>query len=275
MKTFVDNVFNCQKERKPFIVINDKWTHFSNKRDASKVCCTSDELLEWIYFIIDNSYIHFESKIFRQILGIPMGTNCAPYLANIFLHVFEYEYLSALISNGKSDIAQKLSYMLRYQDDCIIFNDDGEFDNHYLLMYPREMVLKNTNISAAKCSFLDLTISVYRGLFHHISYDKRDSFSFDVINFPYLNGNVPRSPSYGVYMSQLVRFCEINDSAKYFLNNVIAMNAKFCSQGFDATVLKTKYNEFCTKFIYKWAKFNVDISSQEVVSMVFGNEGVL
>ena len=137
------------------------------------------------------------------------------------------------------------------------------------------MELKNTNISVSKCSFLDLTISVYRGNFHYISYDKRDSFGFDVINFPHLNGNIPRSPSYGVYVSQLVRFCEINDSSKYFLNNVIAMNAKFYSQGFDAAILKTKYNEFCIKFIYKWAQLNKDISSEKLVKMVFDNYVIL
>ena len=138
MKTFVESTFNCQKERKPFIVISNKWTHFSAKRIATRPCYTSGELLELIYFIIENSYILFESKVFRQVLGIPMGTNCAPYLATIFLHVFEYEYLSSLINNGKIDIAEKLSYMLRFQDDIIIFNGDSEFDKHYKLIYPQK-----------------------------------------------------------------------------------------------------------------------------------------
>ena len=199
-----------------------------------------------------------------------MGTNCAPYLANIFLHVYEYEYLTSLISKGKLFIAEKLANMSRYQDDCIILNDHGEFDKHFSKIYPPEMVLKNTNISPAKCNFLDLTISVYRGLFHYISYDKRDSFGFEVINFPHLNGNIPRSPSYGVYISQLVRFCEINDSAKYFINNVSAMNAKFISQGFQVSLLKVKYVEFCKKFIYKWAPYNEDICSEDTLTMLFG-----
>ena len=146
--------------------------------------------------------------------------------------------------------------MSRYQDDCIIFNDDDEFDKHYSSIYPREKELKTTNISQAKCSFLDLTTSVYRGMFHFVSYDKRDSFGFNVINFPHLHGNIPKSPSYGVYVSQLVRFCEINDSAKYFLNNVIAMNAKFCSQGFDKDILKSKYKDLYI-YIYIYIKLQI------------------
>ena len=271
MKIFVENIFNSQRKKKTFIVINGKWTHFAMKRMSSKLCCTCEELLQWIYYIIDNSFITFESKVYRQILGIPMGTNCAPYLANTFLHVYEYQYIYTLISSGKMGIAEKLSNLLRYQDDCIIFNDDGEFDKHFQSIYPPEMVLKNTNTSVSKCTFLDLTISIYRGQFHYISYDKRDSFDFDVVYFPHLNGNIPKLPSYGVYISQLVRFCEINDAGKYFINNVIAMNAKFCSQGFDASILKRKYENFCDKYIYKWAKLNYDIGSEDVLSMLFGN----
>ena len=56
-----------------------------------------------------------------------------------------------------------LSRMFRYQDDCIVFNDEDDFNNHFIPMYPSEMLLKCTNISPAKSTFLDLTISVYRG----------------------------------------------------------------------------------------------------------------
>ena len=49
------------------------------------------------------------------------------------------------------------------------------------------------------------------------------------------------------------------------------MNAKFCSQGFDASILKRKYENFCDKYIYKWAKLNYDIGSEDVLSMLFGN----
>ena len=198
-----------------------------------------------------------------------MGTNCAPYLANLFLHVYEYEYLSALINEGKLDLAKRLSMMSRYQDDCVVFNDDAAFEQHYKLIYPPEMELKNTNISPAKCTFLDLTISVYRGKFHYKSFDKRNSFGFEVVNFPNLKGNIPKIPSYGVYISQLVRFCEVNDAGRYFMNNVREMNIKFCNQGFDINSLRKKFEIFCKKYIHMWAKLNCDISSDEVVHMLF------
>ena len=82
-----------------------------------------DSLIKAIEFIIDNSYITFHGKIYRQNIGIPMGTNCAPYLANLFLHVFEYKYLSLRITNSEIEIAKKLSNVFRYQDDCLAAND--------------------------------------------------------------------------------------------------------------------------------------------------------
>ena len=162
------------------------------------------ELIEAAFFIIDNSYISFQDTLFRQIIGIPMGTNCAPHLANIYLHVYEYKYLQKLILEGQRKVAKKLSNMYRYQDDCIAIDDDNLFGIHAARIYPPEMVLKKTNISPNKSTFLDLTVSIYRQNFLYYSWDKRRDFSFQVVNYPDLSGNIPSSQSYGVYTSQLI-----------------------------------------------------------------------
>ena len=49
-------------------------------------------------YLIDNSYIYFNGHIYRQVIGIPMGINAGPQIANIYLHVYEYEYIKQLIS---------------------------------------------------------------------------------------------------------------------------------------------------------------------------------
>ena len=146
--------------------------------------------------------------------------------------MYEYDYISELVRNN--DItATHLSRMFRYQDDCIVFNDEGDFNEHFILMYPSEMILKCTNISPAKTTFLDLTISVYRGKYKHTSYDKRKDFGFDIINYPNLNGNIPKGQSYGVFISQLVRFTTINDNETNFSKDTKNMVAKLINQGFD------------------------------------------
>ena len=242
-----------------------KSAYFSKTRSSTNVSFSKEDLVFYVNIIIDNCYILYHGKVFKQVIGIPMGTNCAPFLANIFLHTYEYEYLQKLISNGETDVALKLSNMFRYQDDCIALNDDSEFSQHYLRIYPPEMNLESTNLSANIVTFLDLRISIFRGKFLYRSYDKRDDFSFDVCNYPDLHGNVPITSSYGVFMSQLVRFCDINQQVKSFISDVKLMTNKFLKQGFVAEHLKTQYLKFCDKYLSKWAKYGVDISRLHII----------
>ena len=223
-------------------------------------------------FIIDNSYIYFQDAIFRQIIGIPMGTNCAPHLANIYLHVYEYKYLQKLISDGQLNIAKKLSNIYRYQDDCIAIDDDGLFATHATNIYPSDMVLKNTNISANKSTFLDLTISIYRQRFLYYSWDKRRDFSFQVVNYPNLSGNIPSSQSYGVYTSQLVRFCEINMTFSHFVKDITTLTEKFVNQGFRSSSLREKLVQFRDAYFFKWAKYGQDIS--KCIKKLFGIQSI-
>ena len=89
------------------------------------------------------------------------------------------------------------------------------------------------------------------------------------MNYPHLAGNVPKTPSYGVYTSQLVRLCDINDAGKYFINDVKHMNNKLLKQGFSKELLCCKYVQFCNRYIYKWCMLDCDISSAEIVDSIF------
>ena len=72
-------------------------------------------------------------------------------------------------------------------------------------VYPSEFQLSKANVSDAEAPFLDLHLSASDGFVKAKIYDKRDDFDFDIVNFPFLDGDVPRSTSYGVYISQLIR----------------------------------------------------------------------
>ena len=190
-------------------------------------------------------------------------------MANLFLHLYEYEYIEHLISSGEIQAAQDLSNIYRYQDDCISFNDNGSFAMHYNKIYPPEMVLECTNLSTFVCTFLDLRISVYRGRFLYKSFDKRKNFNFEVVKYPNLDGNIHYAPSYGVFISQLVRFCDINQSANNFVSDVKDLTETFVRQGFDFVRLRDRYFIFCSKYLYRWAKFGTDIASSKVVHKIF------
>ena len=68
-------------------------------------------------------------------------------------------------------------------------------------IYPTKLQLINAKSSDTKAPFWDLNLSITNGIVSSKIYDKRDDFNFEIVNFPFLDGDVPRSPSYGVYFS--------------------------------------------------------------------------
>ena len=86
-------------------------------------------------------------------------------------------------------------------------------------IYPPELQLNKANTSDTEAPFLDLHLSISNGFVSFKIYDKRDDFNFDIVNFPFLDGNVPHSTSYGIYISQLIRFARVS-------SHVAAFNAR-------------------------------------------------
>ena len=72
-------------------------------------------------------------------------------------------------------------------------------------IYPPEWKLNKANTSDTDALFLDLQLSISNGFVSSKIYDKHDDFDFDIVNFPFLQGDVSRRPSYGVHISQLKR----------------------------------------------------------------------
>ena len=76
-------------------------------------------------------------------------------------------------------------------------------------IYPTELQLNRANSSDTEAPLLDLNLCISNDTVSTKIYDKRDDFDFDIVNFPFLDGDVPRRTSYGVYISQLIRFARI------------------------------------------------------------------
>ena len=88
------------------------------------------------------------------------------------------------------------------------------------LIYPTELQLNKANLSDTEVPFLDLGLSITNGIVSTNIYVKRDDFNFEIVNFPFLNGDVPRSPSYDVYISQLIRFARVCSHVDDFNNRI-------------------------------------------------------
>ena len=126
------------------------------------------------------------------------------------------------------------------------------------------MIVNKTNISVCKSNFLDLTISIYRGKFYFNLYDKRDDYDFDVISFPFLNGNIPKGQSYGIFISQLVRYARNNCSFNRFIDNIKDLVRKLVDQHFDLAALRKRFDVFVNKHFDVWGKFGVPLESSHV-----------
>ena len=102
--------------------------------------------------------------------------------------------MKSLSRENQADIIEAFNSTSRYLDDLLnIYNI--YFDQMVDRIYPTELQLNRAN------SFLDLNLRISNVTVSTKIYDKRDDFGFNIVNFPFLDGDVPRHTSYGVYIS--------------------------------------------------------------------------
>ena len=68
-------------------------------------------------FLLENIYFRFGNKLYRQIVGIPMGTNYAPLVADLFLFCYERDFMTSLSNDNQADITEAFNSTSRYLDD--------------------------------------------------------------------------------------------------------------------------------------------------------------
>ena len=144
-----------------------------------------------------------------------MGTTCAPLVADLFLFCYERDFMLSLSDANQSEVIEAFNSTSRYLDDLLNI-DNNFFDSIVNHIYPSELRLNKANVSDTEVLFLDLHLSISNGFVKTKIFDKRDDFDFDIVNFPFLDGDIPRSTSYGVYISQLVRFARVSSHVDDF-----------------------------------------------------------
>ena len=198
-----------------------------------------------------------------------MGTNCALLLADLFLYTYEAEFIQTLVKSKKKKLAQSFNLTFRYIDDVLSLSNT-KFEDHLHLIYPNELEIKNTTDTQKSASYLDLYIQIDKnGHLNTKLYDKRDDFNFQIVNFPFLSSNIPASPAYGVYMSQLIRYSRACTSYRDFLSRGKILTSKLIQQGFLKqrliTILKKFYGR-CPQLIKPY-----HISVSQIILDIFGD----
>ena len=190
---------------------------FTSEQPKRYKLWSCQKMCDALHYLLDNIFIRFGSKLYRQIDGIPMGTDCAPLVADLFLFCYERDFMLSLSDNNQADIIEAFNSSSRYLDDLLNI-ENPYFEQTVGQIYPTELQLNKANSSDTEAPFLDLNLSITNGIVSSKIYDKRDVFNFEIVNFPFLDGDVPHSPSYGVYISQLIRFAIVCSNVDDFNN---------------------------------------------------------
>jgi hypothetical protein len=248
------------RENRLYLACNAKHAFFTNEQVGRYTMWTCSEVCEALTFLLDNIFVRYGNAIYRQVIGIPMGTNCAPLVADMFLYCYERDFMLRLNPGSQSEVISAFNDTSRYLDD--IFNiDNPYFDNMISSIYPKELKLIKANSSDVSAAFLDLDISIKNGIVSTKIYDKRDDFNFNIVNYPQLDGDVPRATSYGVYISQLIRFARACSSINDFNDRNLIITEKLLKQGYRYNKLRKTFAKFYYRNISLISKYKCTLKT--------------
>ena len=243
-----------------YLARNDRKAFFTSSDQSRYTLWSCQNVCDALSFLLDNIYIRFGTKLYRQIVGIPMGTNCAPLVADVFLYCYERDFMDSLNHDNQADVIEAFNSTSRYLDDLLNI-DNPYFEGMVNQIYPPELQLNKANISDTEAPFLDVHLSVANGFVSSKIYDNRDGFDFDIVNFPFLDGDVPRRASYCVYNSQLIRFARVCNHVTDFNARNKCLTAKLLQQGYRYHKLRKTFSKFYRRHYELISKYNVGLKT--------------
>ena len=195
--------------------------------------------------MIENIFVIFGGRVFQQTFGIPIGTNCAPLLADLFLYSYEVDFIQGLLKKNEKKLARSFNFTFRYIDDVFPLNNSRLCD-FVDRIYPIELEIKDITDTDTSASYLDLHLEAdSQGRLRTKLYDKRDDFNFPIVNLPFICSNIPAAPAYGVYISQLIRYSRACGSYHDFLDRGLLLTRKLLNQEFLLAKLKSSLLRKC------------------------------
>ena len=206
-------------------------------RKPTPFAYTKDLVANAASFLIKNSYFKFGDKLFRQDIGIPMGSDPAPCFANLFLYHYESSWIKS-IKKTDNILARKFGNVFRYIDDLLAINDGHSFESFFRDIYPGELELSKENILNTETNFLDLHIKIVNGTFTTMLYDKRDHFGFDITRLPHRSSNIPHKMFYSSITAECLRICRATSSDAQAIESIKILLDRMIHQGGDIQTMK-------------------------------------
>ena len=168
--------------------------------------------------------------------------------------------MMSLSDNKQVDVIDAFNTTSRYFDDILNINN-VYYDNMLSQIYHSELKLSKANTSDKEATFLDLYLPISNEFVSTKIYDKRDDYDFEIVNFPFLDGGVPRSTSYGVYIAQLIRFARASSYVTDFNTRNKWLTQKLLKQGYPYHKLRKIFSKFYRRYYRLISKFQVGLKS--------------
>ena len=155
-----------KREGSPYIACNERQAFFTSEDTKRYKLWSCQNVCEALIYLLDNIYIRFGTKLYRQIVGIPMGTNCAPLVADLFLFCCERDFMTSLSDVKQAEIIEAFKSTSRYLDDLLNI-DNPYFEGMVNRIYPPELQLNKANTSDTEALFFWICIYLFQtDLFH-------------------------------------------------------------------------------------------------------------
>ena len=201
-----------------------------NGDERSTCVYTKESIIRAADFLIRNCYFKLGDKLFRQDIGIPMGSDPAPAFANLFLFHYESSWLHS-IKKSNNILARKFGQVFRYIDDLLALNDGHSFETYFHEIYPPELTLNRENREYTSTNFLDLCIEIKDRVFTTRLFDKRDQFGFHITRLPYRDSNLPGKMFYSSIAAECLRICRATSNYTYAATSINAVVSRMINQG--------------------------------------------
>ena len=128
-------------------------------------------------------------------------------------------------------------------------------------IYPTELQSNRANSSDTEAPFLNLNVCISNGTVSTKIYDKRDEFDFVIVNFPFFGWRCPPATSYGVYISQLIRFARDSSNLNDFNYRNKALTDKLLRQGYRYIKLRKAFSKFYRRHSALFEKYSVSLKT--------------
>ena len=141
-----------RREEVLYLACNEKRAFYATEENKRYIFMDLLKVTEALIYLLDNIYIRFGSKLYRQNEDISMGTNFAPLVADLFLFCYERDFMKSLTKEKRYDMIDAFNSTSRYLDDLLNI-DDIHFEQMVHRIYPAELQLNKANASDTEAAF--------------------------------------------------------------------------------------------------------------------------